>query len=102
MVTLSSCTEKSYTISFDSQGGSIVEPFLTSFSINKDLPIPEKEPIPQDLELEKYPLDQYQEPWFWHERKYQWVKLKIGLIKLPYVFLYEEMLIPPPKLEELN
>jgi len=66
------------------------------------LPIPEKEPIPQDLELEKYPLDQYQEPWFWHERKYQWVKLKIGLVKLPHVFLYEEMLIPPPKLEELN
>lgn len=40
---LHACTVESYIISFDSQGGSIVEPFLTSFSINKDLPIPEKE-----------------------------------------------------------
>jgi uncharacterized repeat protein (TIGR02543 family) len=40
---LHACTVESYTISFDSQGGSKVEPFSTSFSINKDLPIPEKE-----------------------------------------------------------
>jgi uncharacterized repeat protein (TIGR02543 family) len=40
---LHACTVESYTISFDSQGGSNVEPFSTSFSINKDLPIPEKE-----------------------------------------------------------
>ena len=43
MVTLSSCTEKSYTISFDSQGGSNIEPFSTSFVIDKELPTPVKE-----------------------------------------------------------
>lgn len=40
---LHACTVESYTISFDSQGGSNVEPFSTSFSVNKDLPNPEKE-----------------------------------------------------------
>ena len=43
MVTLSSCTEKSYTISFDSQGGSNIEPFSTSLENQSMLPIPVKE-----------------------------------------------------------
>jgi uncharacterized repeat protein (TIGR02543 family) len=43
MVTLSSCTEKSYTISFDSQGGSNIEPFSTSLENQTALPIPVKE-----------------------------------------------------------
>jgi len=43
LVTLSSCTVESYTISFDSQGGSNIEPFSTSFVIQKALPTPVKE-----------------------------------------------------------
>jgi uncharacterized repeat protein (TIGR02543 family) len=40
---LSSCTVQTYTISFDSQGGSLVEPFLTSFIIHTELPKSNKE-----------------------------------------------------------
>jgi hypothetical protein len=54
------------------------------------LPRPEI-PYPEDLELDTYPLDTYQEPWFWHEHKYDWVKLKIDTIKPLYVFSYEEL-----------
>jgi uncharacterized repeat protein (TIGR02543 family) len=43
LVTISSCTVASYTISFDSQGGSNIEPFSTSFVIQTALPTPVKE-----------------------------------------------------------
>lgn len=49
-------------------------------------------PYPEDLQLDQYPLDTYQEPWFWHEHKYDWVKLKINDLKLRYIFANEEMI----------
>jgi hypothetical protein len=49
-------------------------------------------PCPEDLELETYPLEIYQEPWFWHEHKYAWVKLKINDQKLRHIFTNEELL----------
>lgn len=49
-------------------------------------------PYPEDLELDTYPLDTYQEPWFWHEYKYEWIKLKINEPKLLCIFSYEEMI----------
>lgn len=55
------------------------------------LPKPEV-PYPEDLQLDQYPLDTYQEPWFWHEHKYDWVKLKINDLKLRYIFANEEMI----------
>jgi hypothetical protein len=55
------------------------------------LPRPEV-PCPEDLELDTYPLDTYQEPWFWHEYKYEWVKLKINDRKLKCIFASEEMI----------
>jgi len=55
------------------------------------LPLPGV-PYPENLELETYPLDTYQEPWFWHEHKYDWIKLKINDQKLRYIFTNEEMI----------
>lgn len=49
-------------------------------------------PYPEDLQLDQYPLDTYQEPWFWHEHKYDWIKLKINDLKLIYIFANEEMI----------
>jgi hypothetical protein len=46
----------------------------------------------EDLELDTYPLDTYQEPWFWNENKYEWVKLKINDPILKYIFTNEEMI----------
>jgi len=49
-------------------------------------------PLPEDLELDTYPLEEYQEPWFWDERKFRWIKLKIEQSKLTHQFLYKEMI----------
>ena len=55
------------------------------------LPRPEV-PYPEDLELDTYPLDTYQEPWFWNELTNNWIKLQIGEINVFPVFANEEMI----------
>jgi hypothetical protein len=49
-------------------------------------------PVPEDLQLDEYPLDTYQEPWFWHEYKFEWVKIKNTELTHFYHFLDEEMI----------
>jgi hypothetical protein len=49
-------------------------------------------PVPEDLQFDEYPLDTYQEPWFWHEYKFEWVKLKNTEQRKPYHFLNEDMI----------
>jgi hypothetical protein len=48
--------------------------------------------VPDDLQIEDYPLDEYLEPWFWHEYKYEWIKLKKSEQRQFHHVLYEEML----------
>ena len=49
-------------------------------------------PPPEDLQLDLYPLDQYMEPWFWDEFRFQWIKLDKNIGKSYYQFTYEEMI----------
>jgi hypothetical protein len=49
-------------------------------------------PVPEDLQLNEYPLDTYQEPWYWHEYRFEWVKLKNTEVRNIYYFLYEDMI----------
>ena len=49
-------------------------------------------PVPEDLQLDEYPLDTYQEPWYWHEYKFEWIKLKNTEQRKIYNFLYENMI----------
>jgi hypothetical protein len=56
-----------------------------------DLPKPPI-PVPEDLQLDEYPLDIYQEPWFWYEYKHEWIKLKHIDPRIVYCFLNEEMI----------
>jgi hypothetical protein len=60
---------------------------------NGELSLPKPPiPVPEDLKLDEYPLDTYQEPWYWHEHKFEWVKLKKDEEKRGYHFLYEDMI----------
>jgi hypothetical protein len=55
------------------------------------LPKPEIS-VPNDAQLDVYPLDEYLEPWFWDEKESHWVKLKIGEGEVKdWHFLIEEM-----------
>jgi hypothetical protein len=47
---------------------------------------------PKDLQLEDYPLEEYEEPWYWDEAINQWVKVKKSKGRLFYQFKYEEMI----------
>jgi len=47
-------------------------------------------PRPEDLQLDLYSLEEYQEPWVWNEHKYEWVKIKKNEAS-PHFFFYEEM-----------
>lgn len=49
-------------------------------------------PVPEDLQLDEYPLETYQEPWYWHEYKFEWIKLKNTEERQEYHFLYEDMI----------
>jgi hypothetical protein len=49
-------------------------------------------PVPEDLQLDEYPLDTYQEPWFWHDYKYEWIKLKYGDPLTIHSFSTKEMI----------
>jgi hypothetical protein len=55
------------------------------------LPKPEVE-YPKDLQLDEYPLEEYREPWFWDENKYEWVKLKKNEPQQLHHFLYDRMI----------
>jgi hypothetical protein len=48
--------------------------------------------VPEDLQLDQYPLDTYQEPWYWHEYKFEWIKLKKNEQRRTYHFLYGDMI----------
>jgi hypothetical protein len=49
-------------------------------------------PVPEDSQLNEYPLDTYREPWFWDEYEFEWVKVKnTEQIKVHYL-LYGDML----------
>jgi hypothetical protein len=49
-------------------------------------------PCPEDLMLEQYPLEEYLEPWYWNEHKYEWVKLKRNEDNLGIYFLKEDLI----------
>jgi hypothetical protein len=54
-------------------------------------------PMPEDLELEKYPLEEYKEEWYWNENLFEWVKVKkpsenASPIFLPHIFHETELL----------
>jgi hypothetical protein len=55
------------------------------------LPKPET-PLPNDLQLDVYPLDEYQEPWFWDEFKNEWIKLRKDEEGSINFFRYEDMI----------
>jgi len=47
-------------------------------------------PMPEDLQLDTYPLEVYEEPWFWNIQSQEWVKLEHD--QMPkYCFPYEEL-----------
>jgi hypothetical protein len=50
-------------------------------------------PVPEDLQLDKYPLDQYKQNWFWNENLYEWVKIGKNIMNIPpHIFYQEELL----------
>ena len=55
-----------------------------------ELPKPEV-PVPNDPQLELYPLDEYQEDWYWNENEYRWEKLRLDEQRELYHFTNEEM-----------
>jgi hypothetical protein len=55
------------------------------------LPKPEI-PYPEDLQLDDYPLDTYQEPWFWDESNYEWIKMKHKDPPALHIFLNGELI----------
>jgi hypothetical protein len=47
-------------------------------------------PPPEDLQLDKYPLDVYEEPWFWNIQSQEWVKVEHQQVP-KYCFAYGEL-----------
>jgi hypothetical protein len=49
-------------------------------------------PLPTDLQLEQYPLEDYFKPWFWFENEHRWIKLKRDEPVPGQIYRFEEMI----------